>query len=256
MEAQLACSERGDGQAVILLHGLFGNRDNVNGIARFLAERCRVYALDLPDHGSSPWLAEGSLRAYAASLLAWMNLKGIGSAAFLGHSLGGKVVMELALLHPERVRALVVADIAPVAYEHRHTEVFAGLNALDLGRVGSRREADAVLSQWVPEAAVRSFLLKNLQKGPDGLAWRLNLSGIQRAYPELIAANAEARFEGPALFLKAEHSDYIAEQHWPAIRTRFPHTDFKVVGNTGHWLHAERPELLARMVLRFFSSVL
>jgi esterase len=163
--------------------------------------------------------------------------------------------MELALAYPERVQKLVVADIAPVHYEHRHNDVFDGLRSISLEGLQSRVDADKTLAERVTEKAVRSFLLKNLQKGSDGrFQWRMNLEGLYSAYPELIRANRAGVWQGQTLFLKAEHSDYIQASHRDDILSRFPKTELKVVSGTGHWLHAEKPELIARLVSRFYQS--
>lgn len=248
-------SVRGEGAPLVLIHGLFGTRENLGAIAKLLSDSYTVYSVDLPNHGRSAHVDEFDLQHMADALNTWMQAIELDQAHFFGHSLGGKAAMELALVYPERVDKLVVADIAPVHYEHRHEGVFSGLLSIDLDALDSRVTADKVLAETVPEKPVRSFLLKNLQRTEGGaFEWRMNLKAIHQNYAELIRGNHQARFERPVLFLKAEHSDYIQSEHREDIVTRFPNTELKVVSNTGHWLHAEKPDLIARLVNRFLAA--
>lgn len=246
--------EAGDGPPLVLIHGLFGSLENLGGLARPLAERFRVYSVDLPNHGRSPHSDGTTLTSMAAQLSQWLQEQGLTSAMLLGHSLGGKVAMELALSEPERVKRLLVMDIAPSAYSNRHQNVFEGLQAIHPERLASRAEAEEVLSEHVPEAGVRSFLLKNLAKSGSGFQWRMNLPELARAYPELIAANRAGTFAAPTLFVKGASSDYLQERHGPDVRSRFPNAQFKVVADAGHWLHAEKPGIVAALAMRFFAD--
>ncbi len=248
--------QAGEGEPLLLIHGLFGSLENLGALARPLAETFRVYSLDLPNHGRSPQVETLSLASMTETLLAWLDEEKLGQVHLLGHSLGGKVAMELALRHPQRVKNLVVLDIAPVDYPPHHNEVFAGLLALDTAQLQSRSEADQLLKAHVPEIAVRSFLLKNLVKDPQGgFAWRMNLPVIHRDYPQLIAANRRgARFDGNTLFIKGGNSDYLQTEYREEILERFPKAAIKIVPDTGHWLHAEKPELVARLAKRFLVN--
>ncbi|WP_370979754.1 alpha/beta fold hydrolase [Agaribacterium sp. ZY112] len=249
-------SVRGEGEPLVLIHGLFGTRENLGAIAKLLSEQFCVYSIDLPNHGRSGQIDDFDLHSMADGIYAWMQSIELSSAHFFGHSLGGKAAMELALNYPASVISLIVADIAPVAYEHRHEGVFSGLLSVDLNTLNSRIEADKVLAQTIPEKPVRSFLLKNLQKDELGkFQWRMNLVAIHTHYADLIKGNSEAVFNKPVLFLKAENSDYIKSDYREAIVSRFPKTELKVVSNTGHWLHAEKPELISRLVLRFLKAI-
>lgn len=247
-------STRGEGEPLVLVHGLFGTRENLGAIAKILSESFTVYSVDLPNHGRSAHVDEFDLRHMADALAAWMDRIELKSAHFFGHSLGGKAAMELALVYPDKVQKLVVADIAPVEYEHRHEGVFTGLLAIDIDALDSRVTADKVLAETVPEKPVRSFLLKNLQRNDGKFEWRMNLKSIHKNYAELVRGNHEACFDRPVLFLKAQNSDYIKSEHREDIVSRFPNTELKVVSNTGHWLHAEKPELIARLVARFLKA--
>lgn len=229
--------------------------ENLGGIARPLASHFTVHSLDLPNHGRSAHTDAMILPDMATDVLAWMDRQGLTSAHILGHSLGGKVAMELALRDARRIKSLVVLDIAPVTYPPHHDAVFEGLLALELNQIESRAQADDFLKSYVPELAVRSFLLKNLVKEPQGFRWRINLPVIHKNYRHLIAANSEKGiFAGPTLFIKGGNSDYIQEQQRDAILSRFPKAAVKIVPETGHWLHAEKPELVARLVQRFLAT--
>lgn len=246
----------GEGEPLVLLHGLFGSLENLGAIARLLSAHFKVYSVDLPNHGRSAHSAGMGLRQMALAVWQLMEQVGLPKAALIGHSLGGKVAMEIALSHPASVTSLVVIDIAPVAYPPRHQDVFAGLNAIDPAALPSRSAADDILSNYVKEAAVRSFLLKNLVKDDTGFSWRMHLEDIGREYSNLIDQNrSDGRFEMPVLFLKGGESDYIKPDYHQDITGRFPATQFKVIANAGHWLHAEKPELTATLIRKFLSGL-
>lgn len=237
------------------MHGLFGSLENLGGIARLLQDQFTVYSVDLPNHGRSPHSNPTSLERMSEQLGEWFGEQGLTNAKWLGHSLGGKVCMELALIQPDIVQRLVVVDIAPVAYGQHHDDVFAGLLSVDPATLSSRSEADKIIAAHVPEIAVRSFLLKNLQKEGGGFVWRMNLSALHDHYLSLIKANrTDSSFDGPTLFLKGGNSPYIGEAQRDDILQRFPSTQLKVVANTGHWLHAEKPEVVAKLVSKFLTS--
>ena len=245
----------GSGEPVVLIHGLFGSLENLGVLARELSNHYSVYAIDLPNHGKSPHHESISLAEMAESVKTWFSDLEHASARFLGHSLGGKVAMELALSAPNLVSHLAVIDIAPVKYEPSHESVFRGLMSFDPAVINSRTEADAYLQKFVPEPAVRSFLLKNLVRGDKGFYWRMNLSGLHANYEKLIEANRlDNTFDGSTLFLKGEHSDYLLEAYRDEIIRRFSNASSKVIHNTGHWLHAEKPELVTRIVENFFRD--
>lgn len=252
----LASSVIGQGQPLILLHGLFGMGDNLSMIAKPLSEHFQVYQLDLRNHGRSPRADSMTLTEMAADIKAFMDARDIARAHLLGHSLGGKVAMQLALDYSERVNKLVVADIAPVAYSDGHKEVFAGLEAVDLAGLSSRRNADNTLRQFIQADNVRMFLLKNLYKSEDGgFQWRINLPVLSRSYHNLGQANHSNKpFTGPVLFIKGELSDYITEAYSDATRRLFPNAQLKIIQNTGHWLHAEKPAIFNQLVKRFLTS--
>lgn len=242
------------GTPLVLLHGLFGSLENVSMLARQLADDFTVYALDLPNHGRSPSLNNAGLAQYAQAISEWMAQHRLSQAHVVGHSLGGKVAMELALASPEHVNRLVVLDISPVRYSNRHEHIFNGLAAIPLGQIKSRADADKILIEHVNEAAVRSFLLKNLYREDDKFAWRIDLNELHGSYSKLVGENRQKSFDHPVLFLKGEQSNYILESHRAEVEQRFPKAQLRVVSDTEHWLHAEKPELVARLISRFLLS--
>ena len=240
---------------VVLLHGLFGMGSNLAGVSRALDEQFRVFSLDLRNHGRSPQCAAMDYPAMAEDVAQFIRDHNLARVHLLGHSMGGKVAMQLALTEPTLVDRLIVADIAPVSYPDRHDRVLAALNALVLQGITSRRDADHQLAQHIDDAGVRAFLLKSLYRNERGdFAWRFNLAAINASYPALRGAVEGEPFAGPVLFIKGECSNYIDSSHQTAIAGLFPGAGLKVVQGAGHWLHAEKPATFNRLVLRFFSS--
>jgi len=242
---------------VVLLHGLFGASGNLGALARALQDSFTVCSIDLPNHGRSAWLPTVNLSAMADSVQHWMDVEGVSRAHFVGHSLGGKVAMQLALHSPARVLSLTVADIAPVRYGPSHEAVFAALEAVVASPCVSRDEAATRMSADLAQESVVQFLLSSLQRDAHGIyLWRFDLVGLRRAYSALLAAPEGARtYAGPVLFIKGGDSDYIAEQHWPAIQSLFPAATVKVMPECGHWLHVQKPALFNGIVARFLAAV-
>lgn len=241
---------------MVTIHGLFGSIENLGMINRLLKDDYCVYGLDLPNHGRSEHVEKAGLAEMAEAVEQWMTQVGLERAHFLGHSLGGKVAMELALRWPHRVDKLIVADIAPVTYTRRHDDVFAGFQAIDLNSIASRSDADTAMQAHVQEPSTRSFLLKNLERTEAGWQWRMNLDGLSRDYEQLIKGNStdQPAYDGPVLFIKGEQSDYILPEHKGAIITLFPQAAVKVISNTEHWLHAEKPDIFTGIVKRFLVA--
>ena len=242
-------------QTVILLHGLFGMSDNLGQLAKVLNDNYQVHRLDLRNHGRSGRSDSMALADMAGDIRHYMAQNGIGRAAIVGHSLGGKVALQLALQQVEELIGFVVADIAPVQYQSHHDGVLNGLNNLDLSAIGNRAEADASLSKYIHEPGVRQFLLKNLylnEQRQFGL--RMNLPVITKCYPQVLKAPEGTPCNFPALFIKGENSDYITAGHSEVIKELFPQLHFKMISGTGHWLHAEKPEIFNRLVTRFLDE--
>ena len=248
----------GQGPDVILLHGLFGQGGNLRSVARVLETDFRVHCLDLPDHGRSPWLAEASLASYAAAMCDWMDQHELASAHILGHSLGGKVAMELALTEPGRADTLVVADIAPVTYAEHHQVILDALQQVAARGCQTRAEAEALLGEIIDDPGMVGYLLMSLERGADGEAyqWRFNLAGLADAYGRLREAPSSeaAPFQGRTLFLKGSESAYIQTSHELEIRSRFPSSQIVTVHEAGHWLHIDQPDQFNGAVQAFLLA--
>lgn len=238
---------------MVLLHGLFGSGNNLGALARGLSDHYCVFTVDLPNHGRSAWQELTSLSAMANCLRDWMQQQGLTCAHFAGHSLGGKIAMQLALSQPQLVSALVVADIAPVAYPSHHDQVFAALNAVAAAACESRAAAAQLMARHLAEEQVVQFLLTSLRRDTDGVyRWRFNLDALQRDYAAVRAAPVtRAPYRGPVLFIKGGDSEYILEQHRPHILQLFPAAELKIMPGCGHWLHAQRPSLFNSLVRKF-----
>ena len=229
---------------LLLLHGLLGSSANWHSIARGLEGDFRVIVPDLRNHGRSPHSQEMDYPLMADDLVALIQRLELGGADLVGHSLGGKVAMHLALQAPELVRSLVVVDIAPVRYGHRFQTMIAALQGLDLAGLDNRQQADRYLADHLDDPGVRQYLLQNLVKEQGRWGWRMYLDGLIRAMPELMdfpAANGR-QFPGPALFLYGGASAYVQPEHAGAIRERFPLARLRMVAGAGHWVYAEQPE--------------
>lgn len=245
----------GAGPAVVLLHGLFGSFENLGSIARALDDAFQIINIDVRNHGRSAHSDDMNYALMAADLADTLAQLDITPFAILGHSMGGKIAMEYALQQPDKVSRLVIADIAPVSYHPRHHAIFAGINNVDLATAANRAAADRQLAEHIPEAGVRQFLLKSLDKTDSGFRWRFNLGALQAHYAELISApQATGQFNGPALFIKGSESDYILPEHRPLIMQHFPAAQAKIIQGTGHWLHAEKPAAFNKLVRDFLLS--
>jgi len=246
------------GQPLIILHGLFGSLSNWGWHSKELAEKFAVYGLDLRNHGASPHSDQMSYQVMAADVAEFLEQQQLESASIIGHSMGGKVAMQLALTAPSLVKALVVVDIAPVAYPSSaggHQAVFAGMEAIDLTSLQSRAEADQVLAEYEKEAGIRQFLLTNLVKRNGSYQWRLNLPVLKACYDDLrgMPQNSEP-FVNSTLFIKGELSSYIIEANKAEILRQFPNADVKLIMGAGHWLHAEKPQVVKKVVLDFLAE--
>lgn len=239
---------------VLLAHGLFGSGRNLGGLARRLAETRRVISVDMRNHGDSFHDPDHSYPALAQDLARVIEASG-GKADVLGHSMGGKAAMALALTRPERVRRLVVMDIAPFAYGHSQTDLVDAMQAVDLTGLRLRSDADARLAAHVSDPGVRAFLLQSLDLKADPPRWKFNLDALRDQMPLLVGwpEIAPGGFDGPALFLAGAESDYCRAPQAEAIRRHFPQAEIRVIEGAGHWLHADRPAEVAAAVEAFLA---
>lgn len=239
----LSATEAGGGPPLILLHGLFGAGQNWGAIRKALAPRFRVLTPDLRNHGDSPHAADMAYPSLAADVVETMDEAGIRQTAILGHSMGGKVAMALALAQPARVSRLVIADIAPVRYPSGLGAYIAAMQAVPLTPGLTRRDADAALAAAIPEAGIRAFLLQSLRFERDPPAWRLGLDELAAAMPTIVdfpAFPPGTRYDGPTLVMAGESSPYIHPDQHDLFRAFFPQARFVTI-RAGHWIHAENP---------------
>ncbi|RKR06239.1 esterase [Kushneria sinocarnis] len=246
----------GDGPILVILHGLFGSLDNWRSHIRVWQEQYRVIAMDLRNHGRSPHAEGMSYDAMAQDVLAVLDQLDIRECFLLGHSIGGKLAMTLARQQADRIAGLIVADIAPVAYEHGHDDIFRAMHAAEDAQPESRREADEAMTTAIGTPAIRQFLSTNLVRDEWGvLGWRVGLEQIEADYAALAAAPAgEAPYPGPALVLRGDRSDYVPDSTHEAIMAVLPHASIETLNGAGHWLHAEQPEAFRQAVDRFLKT--
>lgn len=239
---------------VVLLHGLFGAAQNFATLQKRMAATARVIALDLRNHGGSPHADSMTYEEMAGDVAETLRSVGALPCRLLGHSMGGKVAMRVALADPEAVERLIVADIAPVTYPPAFRSFAAAMQAVPLLPTLTRAAAGEALAAVIEDAGVRSFLLQNLRLGADP-AWRIGLDEIAAALPGIESWDSPAGevYNGPTLFLAGARSDYVRTEHRPAIRASFPQARFLALKDAGHWLHADNPEGFLSVVAGFFG---
>lgn len=250
---QLHYKDFGQGQALIIHHGLFGSLDNWMTIARQFAEHFHVYLIDARNHGQSPHSEQWDYPTMAQDLHEFIQQHNIKYPIIMGHSMGGKVAMHYASEHPEMLNKLIVVDIAPKEYPPHHQEIIKALNVVDFSKVKSRKEAEEVVSKFINDFAIRQFLLKNMYwKSPEELAWRFNLPVIEKNI-ELIGKNTLGNkvIDVPTLFIAGAKSHYILPSDENVIKTYFPQAQILFFPNAGHWVHAEAPKELFDAVINF-----
>lgn len=248
------------GETVVFLHGLFGQGKNFTQIAKALSPELRSILIDLPNHGGSEWterfdyleqadLVADQLRSTVAS---------DGPVHLVGHSMGGKVAMVLALRHPELISRLAVVDISPVARESmgEFDHLIGTLSRLDLADLSSRGEADQMLQEPIPERMVRGFLLQSLVRDGDSFRWRVNLDLLHESLPEIggFPEFTDEQFEGPVLWIAGAESDYVQDEFAAAMRQLFPRVSLTTIKDAGHWVHAEKPEVFTAVLKSFFTA--
>ena len=248
----LRCVRMGQGTPVLLLHGLFGSAANWGAVQRRLADTHDVLAMDLRNHGASPHAAEMTYGAMAADVAETLAAEGVGAAAVLGHSMGGKAAMQLALSQPGLVSRLIVGDVAPVRYPPHFDVIAAAMLAIPLAPGLTRAQASAALEPAVPDPALRGFLLQNL-RFTDPPAWRIGLREIEAAMADISDWPGGGAYAGPVLVLRGERSDYILPEHRPLFRALFPAAGFATLRGAGHWLHADAPEAFLATVRPFLA---
>jgi esterase len=252
----------GEGQPLILLHGLLGSLHNWLPLARKFAGRFKVLAVDQRNHGLSPHSPEFGYDQMAGDLHELMTAQGLTRAHLLGHSMGGKTAMQFALLYPDQVEKLVVVDISPRAHVPRQTGTLQSLLALDLRQFQHRAEIDAALAASVPDAELRQFLLTNVARTSSGgstagtvFHWKANLTAIWENRQRLGAAlDSDRPCNKPALFLRGGGSDYVTEADLVLIQRLFPRAVLQTISEAGHWVHTDAPEKFFQRVMEFLGE--
>ena len=239
---------------VLVAHGLFGQARNLGVISRALSETRQVLAVDMRNHGDSPWDDRHDYDALAGDLAEVISAHG-GRADVVGHSMGGKAAMRLALTRGDMVRRLAVLDIAPVAFGHTQDGIIEALEATDVASATSRSGADTLLAQQLDDHSVRAFLLQSLDLKASPPRWKMNLAALRANMENLTGwPDGGTPFNGPALFLRGGDSDYVTDRGEDAIREFFPQAVIEAVPGTGHWLHAEKPGQVTPRVADFLNG--
>ncbi len=246
---------QGQGESVIVLHGLFGMLDNWQSFTKALEDEFEFILVDQRNHGRSFHSPEMDYSKMAADVIQLMDALDIEKAHILGHSMGGKTAIQLAMDYSDRVGRLVVVDIGPQAYPAGHDKIFEALRSLPIEEVESRKEAREHLSRYISEDSVQLFLLKNLKrKSSGGYEWRMNLESIYEHYESILAAVAiDDPIDVPTLFVRGSRSSYIRDRDMETLHELFSKVQIKTL-DAGHWVHADRPEELQAMVSEFYKE--
>ncbi|WP_114767483.1 alpha/beta fold hydrolase [Vibrio rhodolitus] len=254
MSLQLNYKLEGEGHTIVLIHGLFGNLDNLGLLARDLKQDHQVLSIDLRNHGLSFHAELHNYQAQAEDVCQLINHLNLERFTLIGHSMGGKVAMKVTELMQERIDKLVVLDMAPVAYsQNRHQNVFAGITAVESARPASRQAALGILAQHIELEGVRQFLGKSLYNNGEHLAWRFNVSNLLGNYQHIMGWEPIQRVETATLFIKGANSDYLLSEHQAQIQAQFSQAKAHIIANTGHWLHAEKPDEVLRVIRKFIG---
>ena len=246
----------GEGPPLIILHGIFGTSDNWQTFGKRLSENYEVYLMDLRNHGNSPHSDEFDYSSMANDLHQFIERHQLEQPIILGHSMGGKVAMFYATQYPKGLSKLIVVDIAPRAYPVHHQPVLDALGAVKIDEISGRDEAEAQMKPYVSERGVRQFLMKNLKRtDQESFEWKLNLPVIRDNIENVGAAvDDSAPVEKPVLFVRGNQSDYIQQEDEPLIKKIFPQAQVETIKGAGHWVHAEQPDALYKVVMNFLQA--
>lgn len=254
---KLAYREFGEGQPLIILHGLFGQSDNWNTLAKKFSEQgFRVFTVDQRNHGLSPHHDEWSYEAMANDLKEFIDDHQLKFPVLLGHSMGGKTVMFFELMYPGVADKIIIADIAPRSYEPHHDAVLKALHSVDFNVVKSRKDAEAIMNEYIPDFGTKQFLLKNIYwKDSDSnlMDWRFNLPVISKHYDNIGVEVPDGFSDVDTLFIRGEKSNYITDSDLPQIKSRFPKFHLITIPSAGHWVHAEKPQEFYEAVMGFIK---
>ncbi len=254
-----AATEIAPKSPVLILHGLFGSARNWQTFAKKLSEDFAVFTLDLRNHGNSPHIDEMNYPDMALDVIRFLDDNDIQDAKIIGHSMGGKTAMTLALSFPERVQQLVIVDIAPVSYSHNYEALLGNLDQLDLGLIERRADANRMLGEAIDDDELRLFLLQNLViKAGKPAKWRINLNAIRTNVNHLVQykpSHTTMQYRGSTAFIRGRLSGYVQDSHLPQITALFPTADFHTIERAGHWPHAQNPTAFLSCIRDLFSCI-
>lgn len=253
MPLELNSDITGSGPPLVILHGLFGSATNWRSVARKLAADHEVHALDLRNHGASPWADTMSYTEMADDVQHYVEQHNLNSVTVMGHSMGGKAAMALALAHPEVLERLIVVDIEPRSYHDALSNYAQAMRGVDLMAAASRAEVQRQLQSLLPDASVAPFLVQNLVQRNEHFDWRINLAAITSAMQTLVnfpAALRTRRFDKPATVIAGALSDYVPAGDASAFAPMFPNLTVEMIEGAGHWVHSDKPEEFVQAVRR------
>ncbi len=250
---KLFCRKLGEGDPIIILHGLFGISDNWLSIGKQLALTYRCYLLDMRNHGRSPHSMDLNYEDMVEDIYEFLTDFGLRTVSIIGHSMGGITAMKFALEYPHRMKKLVIVDIAPKSYPALHQNILEGLLAIPVKNLKSRVEADTILKNYVSSPKIRQFLLKNIYRLEDqSYAWRLNIDAISRHSADIGGSFSQNKtYNKPTLFIRGEKSVYILEEDTYRIKEIFPQATILTIDGATHWVHAEKPEAVLNAIRSF-----
>lgn len=255
MTVDLNFKKMGRGRPLIVMHGLFGSLDNWMTLGKRWSEDFSVYLVDLRNHGKSPHAVSHTIQTMAEDVISFLDQQNLENAAVLGHSMGGKVAMELALQFPERIQSLIVADMGPQQYARGHDQIFEALQAVDIDNAEQRSDITDQLQQYIAEPGIIAFLAKNAVRTENGFRWRMNLDVLEAEYEGILQPTVSQRsYDKRVLVLKGEKSPYITDESEAEFRVLFPRVEIVTIPRAGHWLHAEQPEIFYEKVRQFLLS--
>jgi len=245
----------GEGFPLLVIHGLFGSSRNWQSLSRLFSRQYQVVTVDLRNHGDSFHDSDMDYALMSGDIIELMDKLALNSAHILGHSMGGKVAMQLIHDYPERVNKLVVADIAPVTYSHSYEDLINAVMDLDLSAVTSRKVADIELAKGIPDQSIRLFIMQNLVIQNGQAVWKLNWSALRQNINTITGFQSieDWQIHNPVMFMRGEESPYITPENWTLIQQHFSDAQLFTLQNAGHWLHAEQPAAFADAVLQFLQ---
>ena len=247
----------GSGPPLIILHGLFGMLDNWRTVAKLLEVKFQCILVDLRNHGKSPHTNEMNYKVMADDLHELMNTLNIPSAIFIGHSMGGKVAMQFAFDHPDKVEKLIVVDISLKQYDRHHDHVIEAIESIEPSKLPDRTEAENSFRKYLKgDDATIQFLLKNLSRLPQGgFEWKANMPGLIIHYDSLMERiDSKVEFTKPTLFIRGENSDSVRDEDWEEIQKLFTDSQQVTISGAGHWVHADQPKAITATILTFTGA--